>query len=131
MLSLEYAQSMGSLVESILERILKEIEAQPDISEIESQRLNTLCKSLHGLSKLFGDDPQETSFAKYVPSWFKFCFLSELLEASMADIMWMHQEGLLLEYSSNEIIGLIRALFSDSNLRAKNIDIIAAAKMEK
>ncbi|KAH9815574.1 Centromere/kinetochore Zw10-domain-containing protein [Melampsora americana] len=100
MLSLEYGQSMGSLVESILERILREIEAQPDISEIESQRLNVLCKSLHGLSNLFSDDPQETSFARYVPSWFKFCFLSELLEASMADIMWMHQEGLLLEYSA-------------------------------
>lgn len=44
-----------------------------------------------------------------------------------ADIMWMHQEGLLLEFSTHEIVGLIRALFSDSSLRAKNIDIITSS----
>lgn len=59
MLSLEYAQSMGHLVEAILRRTLEEIEAQTDISETESKQLNILCKSLHQLSDLFGDGAKQ------------------------------------------------------------------------
>jgi hypothetical protein len=43
---------------------------------------------------------------------------------SKADIMWMYQEGHLGEFSQQEIVGLIKALFADSHLRAKNIDLI-------
>ncbi|KAG0144181.1 hypothetical protein CROQUDRAFT_660349 [Cronartium quercuum f. sp. fusiforme G11] len=131
MLPSVYFESIGNLIENVLKRILNEIELQNDISEIESKQLNVLCKSLHNLSRLFirnnskeKEEEEESLIAKYVPNWFKFCFLSELLEASMADIMWMYQEGLLLEFSINEIIGLIKSLFSDSELRAKNIDIL-------
>ncbi|KAA1108902.1 hypothetical protein PGT21_028584 [Puccinia graminis f. sp. tritici] len=126
MLRSEYLKSLGSLVESVLERILNEIEEQPDIEENDSKQLNILCKSLHSLIHLFDLQPDfnHADIYRYVPSWFKFCFLSELLEASMADIMWMYQEGHLGEFSQQEIVGLIKALFADSHLRAKNIDLI-------
>lgn len=86
----------------------------------------------------------QSTIGRHVPEWFKYCFLSELLEASMAvsqlldhgicwlrrfaqDIMWMHGEGLLSEYSDREVVNLIQALFSESPLRTKNIDKILAA----
>jgi len=126
MLRSEYLRSLGSLVESVLQRILNEIEEQADIEESDSKQLNTICKSLHSLIDLFNLQPDfdPADIYRYLPSWFKFCFLSELLEASMADIMWMYQEGHLSEFSKQEIVGLIRALFADSHLRAKNIDLI-------
>lgn len=85
----------------VLLRVLDEIEDQTDISEEESIRLNRLCKMLHELESLFeGSEvsdpstyrrpsinltlfPSQTSVGREVPIWFKFVFLSELLEASM------------------------------------------------
>lgn len=115
--------------------------------------MNDLCKLLHELEGLFVvDDAQEvglrdprsihtkryrpltrgrslslrtqSSIASHVPVWFKFKFLSELLEASMADIMFLFNEGHLIDFSANELSKLIRALFADSALRTKNLEII-------
>ncbi|KAH9443619.1 hypothetical protein Pst134EA_032529 [Puccinia striiformis f. sp. tritici] len=129
MLRTEYLKSLGSLVEAVLRRILNEIEEQIDIEENDSKQLNSICKSLHSLINLFDLQPDfdHADIYRYVPSWFKFCFLSELLEASMAEIMWMYHEGHLSEFSQQEIIGLIKALFADSHLRAKNIDLILSS----
>lgn len=69
-------------------------------------------------------------------------FLSELLEASMvcddsirtsidqltsiqsikqADILFLFDNGHLVDFSTGEIAKLVRALFSDSPLRSKNL----------
>jgi hypothetical protein len=57
MLRSEYLKSLGSLVESVLQRILNEIEEQLDIEENDSKQLNILCKSLHSLIHLFDLQP--------------------------------------------------------------------------
>lgn len=95
-----FYSTLGNLVNDVLQRVLDEIMEQIDISEEESIRLNKLCKQLHDLEGLFEGDvvscatvplgnPAESSSIKQtsigieVPVWFKFVFLSELLEASM------------------------------------------------
>ncbi|GAA5851143.1 hypothetical protein JCM8547_004143 [Rhodosporidiobolus lusitaniae] len=112
--------TLGGLINEVLLRVLDEIETQTDISEDESIRLNQLCKMLHELESLF--DGSETSVGREVPVWFKFVFLSELLEASMADILFLFDHGHLVDFSPQEIVKLIRALFSDSPLRNRNIE---------
>lgn len=52
--------TLGSLVDDVLLRVLNEIEEQADISEVESIRLNKLCKVLHGLESLFLGGPVST-----------------------------------------------------------------------
>ncbi|GAA5969776.1 hypothetical protein JCM3765_003453 [Sporobolomyces pararoseus] len=116
--------TLGGLVNEVLLRVLDEIEDQTDISEEESIRLNRLCKMLHDLESLF--DGSETSVGREVPIWFKFVFLSELLEASMADILFLFDHGHLVDFSPQEIVRLIRALFSDSPLRNRNVEKILA-----
>ncbi|GAA6016544.1 hypothetical protein JCM11491_002356 [Sporobolomyces phaffii] len=116
--------TLGGLVNEVLLRVLDEIEDQTDISEDESIRLNRLCKMLHALESLF--DGSETSVGREVPIWFKFVFLSELLEASMADILFLFDHGHLVDFSPQEIVRLIRALFSDSPLRNRNVEKILA-----
>ncbi|GAA5824155.1 hypothetical protein JCM11251_001543 [Rhodosporidiobolus azoricus] len=111
--------TLGGLINEVLLRILDEIEDQADISEEESIRLNALCKMLHELESLF--EGSETSIGSEVPVWFKFVFLSELLEASMADIMFLFSERHLLDFTPQEIAKLMRALFADSALRNRNI----------
>ncbi|BGP08035.1 ribosome bioproteinsis protein ytm1 [Rhodotorula toruloides] len=114
--------TLGGLVNEVLLRVLDEIEDQTDISEAESVRLNKLCKMLHELESLF--DGSETTAGREVPVWYKFCFLSELLEASMADIMFLFDHSHLVDFSPQEIVKLIRALFADSPLRNQNIEKI-------
>ncbi|GAA5945607.1 hypothetical protein JCM1841_003914, partial [Sporobolomyces salmonicolor] len=113
--------TLGGLVNEVLLRVLDEIEDQTDISEEESIRLNKLCKMLHELEGLF-EGGEQTSVGREVPVWFKFVFLSELLEASMADILFLFDHGHLVDFSPQEIVKLIRALFADSPLRNRNIE---------
>lgn len=93
--------TLGGLVNEVLLRVLDEIEEQTDISEEESIRLNKLSKMLHDLEGLFDGSeviflhlteprdatltaiPAQTNVGREVPIWYKFSFLSELLEASM------------------------------------------------
>ncbi|KAG1808730.1 uncharacterized protein BJ212DRAFT_1449010 [Suillus subaureus] len=107
----KYYTAVGAIVEVSLQRILENILAIPDI-------LSELCRILAALEGLFVEDFSESSFVvSYVPSWLKFSYLSELLEASMADLTYLFEEGALL-------VKLVRALFADTPLRTKTLDKI-------
>ena len=94
---------MGILVNAVLLRFLVHIENQEDISEEASLRLNDLCKLLREVEDLFKDGEEvgrssekdgycsycyhQSTVPLHVPVWFKFKFLSELLEASMVSCL--------------------------------------------
>lgn len=60
--------------------------------------------------------------AIYVPNWFKFQYLVNILESSLADIKYLWVEGeLRLEFSADEVVDLIKALFAESDHRRKAI----------
>lgn len=48
--------------------------------------------------------------------------LSREQEASLADITYLFESGALIDFSVEEVATLIRALFSDTSLRASTID---------
>jgi len=122
-----YCKSIGSIIEETLSRVMDDILGLPDITEVESHSLNHLCKILGPLENLFvpgwGTD---TTVAMHVPSWLKYSYLQELLEASMADITYLFEEGDLIDFDVKELVNLVRALFSDTPLRAKTIEKISA-----
>lgn len=60
--------TLGALVNSVLLRVLTEIEDQEDISEEESIRLNKLCKSLHELETLFVGDNGSVRLCTALPT---------------------------------------------------------------
>lgn len=75
-----YYDALGSIVETALSRMLGDVLALEDITEVESHRLCELCHILNALEYLFVEDPEQPSFVvSYVPSWLKFSYLSELL----------------------------------------------------
>jgi centromere/kinetochore protein ZW10 len=119
-------QSIGSLLSTSVNKIIIDIEDLSDISEPESQRLATFCSEITKLEELFIPTSEsgaetETSTpltAVYVRNWLKFQYLVNILESSLADIKYMWKEGeLQLEFSSEEVIDLIVALFADSDHR--------------
>ncbi|KAI0773308.1 hypothetical protein BD413DRAFT_541034 [Trametes elegans] len=119
----KYYDALGAVVETAVSRVLGDVLALEDITEIESHRLSELCHTLNALEGLFVEDPNHPSFVvSYVPSWLKFSYLSELLEASIADISYLFEEGALVDFEINELVKLVRALFADTPLRANTIN---------
>jgi len=123
----KYFDALGTLVNFTLVRILGDILSLPDITEVESHRLSELCRILHSLEGLFIEDPEQPSFVvACVPAWLKFSYLSELLEASLADISYLFDEGALVDYETEELVKLVRALFADTPQRANMINKLVA-----
>ncbi|KAF9224001.1 hypothetical protein BS17DRAFT_795581 [Gyrodon lividus] len=121
----KYYVAVGIVVDGVLSRILDDILAIPDIPEVESHKLSELCRIMSALEGLFVENTTESSFVvSYVPSWLKFSYLSELLEASMADLTYLFEEGALVDFEIDELAKLVQALFADTPLRTKTLDKI-------
>ncbi|PIG88297.1 centromere/kinetochore protein zw10 [Aspergillus arachidicola] len=120
-------QSVGSLVSTVINKIIIEIEELGDISEAQSQQLVLFCNQVSKLENLFmpetADDKARVPMtAVYVRNWLKFQYLINILESSLADIKFLWLEGeLRLEFSADEVVDLIEALFAESEYRRKAI----------
>lgn len=119
-------QSLGSLVSTALTKFINDIEDMSDIAEDESRKLHGYCVSLATLSQHFqtqdGSGETRDMAGIYTPNWFKFQYLSEILDGSLADIKYFWTDGeLKLEMEGEEVIGLIEALFAPSEHRRKAI----------
>ncbi|KAI0033922.1 hypothetical protein K488DRAFT_69507 [Vararia minispora EC-137] len=127
----KYFTAVGGLVDAALSRVLEDILALSDITEVESHRLSELCRIFNALEGLFLDDPKLPSLVvAHVPSWLKFSYLSELLEASLADTTYLFGEGALVDFEVDELIKLVKALFAETPQRASLIQKLAAGHPE-
>ncbi|KAG8678618.1 hypothetical protein FRC08_017636 [Ceratobasidium sp. 394] len=123
----KYYIALGALVDDVLVRVTEDILAMPDIPETESHRLHDICRIVHAFESLFIIEGDTTSSVTlHVPSWFKYSYLSELLEASLADIRHLFDIGALVDFSEQDLAHLIRALFSDSPKRQELVDRVLA-----
>ncbi|KZV65179.1 hypothetical protein PENSPDRAFT_655986 [Peniophora sp. CONT] len=125
-----YFTATGALVDAALARVLEDVLALPDITEDESHRLSELCRVMNALEGLFIDaeDPEQPSrVVAHVPSWLKFSYLSELLEASLADVDYLFNEGALVDFERDELVRLVRALFAESPARETLVARIQSA----
>ncbi|EED15255.1 conserved hypothetical protein [Talaromyces stipitatus ATCC 10500] len=121
-------QAMGSLLSSVINKVIIDVEDLSDISETESQALVTFCNKLSTLEDIFIPESGvgATSMAAvYVRNWLKFQYLINILESSLADIKFLWTEGELhLEFSAEEVVELITALFAESDHRRRTISEI-------
>ncbi|KAF8517993.1 Centromere/kinetochore Zw10-domain-containing protein [Hysterangium stoloniferum] len=117
-----YFRAVGLVVDEALFRIMDDIFSLQDIPEADSERLSDLCESLTPLEELFVYAPDEQSAAgMHVPLWFKFSYLSWLIKGSIADISYLFDRGVLVDYEIDELIRLLRALFAETPLRESTI----------
>ncbi|KEF53806.1 uncharacterized protein A1O9_10207 [Exophiala aquamarina CBS 119918] len=127
-------QSTGAILEMVVGKVIYAIEDMDDISEPESQRLTTFCQQIAALDDLFPHDDTLTGHPVsttpvYVPIWFRFQYLIQILESSLVDIKYLWTEGeLSLEFSQKEVVSLIQALFAESRHRREAINSILAKK---
>ena len=125
-------QSLGSLLSTVTNKIVVDIEDMPDISEPESQQLTTYCNRIATLEDLFlptttpptaaaASRPQANEqdpiplTALYASHWLKFRYLASILESPLVDIKLLWTEGELgLEFDTEELVDLVMALFADT-----------------
>jgi centromere/kinetochore protein ZW10 len=119
-------QSLGTLLSHVTRKLVSDIlelaDAPAGISEPESKQLKAYLDSVAKLASLFsvqdGNGEERTLVHVYTPSWLRFVYLGELLEASLADIKFLWTEGeLSLEFEADEVVELIQALFAESEHR--------------
>lgn len=128
--------SIGTLLAEALKQFTNDILAQEDIGEEESKRLKRYADELASCQDLFpdptgqpADDEPRSKVGLYVRNWFRFQYLAEVLESSLADIKYLWTEGeLSLEFGNDEIADLVKALFADSDLRRKAVADIMRAR---
>ena len=126
-------QSLGSLLSTVMDKMIVDIEDMSDISEPESQQLAAYCNRIAALETLFPPAPQSSTdrtdaahpqdngqdpvplTAVYASHWRKFQYLANILESSLVDIKYLWTEGELgLEFDTEELVDLIVALFADT-----------------
>jgi centromere/kinetochore protein ZW10 len=129
-------QSVGSLLSKVIDKTVQDIEDMEDITEPESQRLASFCTQISELGDLFiqADQPRSGVEAVplttvYVSNWLRFQYMANILESSLVDIKYLWMEGeLSLEFSAEEVVDLIRALFAESPNRRNAIADIRRSK---
>ena len=124
-------QSIGSLVSTVVDKVMRDILDMEDIEDSESQRLASFCNQVSALDDLFvsgkpqqlGEDAKQEQDSVphtfvYVPSWLRFQYLANILESSLVEIkyLWGKSE-LKMEFSADEVVDLIRALFAETRQR--------------
>ncbi|RMD44344.1 hypothetical protein DV735_g860, partial [Chaetothyriales sp. CBS 134920] len=130
-------QSVGALVNLVINKFISDIEEMDDISAPQSEKLVSFASHITSLGDLFvakppantaSDEDQSVPMtAVYVTSWLKFQYLINILDSSLVDINFLWTEGeLSLEFSADEVVDLIKALFQESSHRKKAIATIKA-----
>ncbi|KAH8731502.1 hypothetical protein GQ44DRAFT_746225 [Phaeosphaeriaceae sp. PMI808] len=121
-------QSLGSLVSTALTKFIDDVEEMSDIAEDESKKLHSYCH--FQTTDDNGEVRDMTSI--YTPNWFKFQYLGEILDSSLADIKYFWTDGeLKLEMDGEEVVGLMEALFAPSDHRRRAIAEIRRTSIKR
>ncbi|KGB79864.2 hypothetical protein CNBG_5702 [Cryptococcus deuterogattii R265] len=112
---------LGYLVNHLTSRISTSVLSLVDITEIESNRLTELLRLVYPLESLFG---ASGGAVEYVGGWLKFCYIAEILQANLVDITYLLDQGALVDFTADELVPLIKALFATSDKRDNVIERI-------
>ncbi|VVT58330.1 uncharacterized protein SAPINGB_P006152 [Magnusiomyces paraingens] len=118
-------KALGVLLEYIATEIIRDIEAQENISEEESMELGKLIKVVVSLERVV-EDPEGVGppHLDYTPSWIKLQSLARVLESNQETILHMLRNNELVDFSAKELDHLIQALFAPSEYRNQTIATI-------
>ncbi|KAI7863111.1 Centromere/kinetochore Zw10-domain-containing protein, partial [Spinellus fusiger] len=115
-----FIEMMGSLVDTIICLLIRMVEDMTDIGADESTLIARALNSLAQLVSVFdvpGKDATDSDVIQVVPHWQKFWLLKDMLEMSMRDITEAYRRHTLVMFSTDELVGLICALFANTERR--------------
>lgn len=121
-----YLETVGSLLNSVLEHVVKSVVGMEDIASTLSEELAQVFEKVVDQAVNIFDIPACSSDARilasdYVAKWRKFCELKNLLRFNLREVMdrWADGRGPLAAcFMPDELKRLIRALFQNTDRRA-------------
>jgi len=117
-----YCRSIGMLADTGLLGFISQVQDLEDMSSVETQQLRNLFEPvLATMPNIFVKvaSKKRCETTEYMPSWKKFDSLVLMLDAGMKDIIARYKEDKLPGWNSQEVRNFIKAVFSNSDLRAK------------
>lgn len=119
-------QAVGSLVDAVSTKVIKDVMDMPSIGADESYNIASMIDKITGLDDLFppirtADSEAEGSFdipstSQYVPSWLRLGYLSQVLQSNLRDLRYLWMEGeLSLYFTLEEVLDLIDVSFEDNS----------------
>eukprot|EP00051_Salpingoeca_urceolata_P017572 m.241060 g.241060 ORF g.241060 m.241060 type:complete len:761 (+) comp18993_c0_seq1:124-2406(+) len=119
---------IGSLTNAAVATVVHEVLALADISEQETHQLFDLLgftetSVLNKVWQCEADQDLPADVLSFVPVWPKFRFVRHCLKSSLAEITDEWQRG-QRALAADELAGLVRALFSNTDRRAKALQLI-------
>lgn len=130
-------QSTGALLATVISKFITEVTELEDISEAQSHRLAEFTSQITSLQDLFvsslpapqGEADPIPLTAVYVSNWLKLQYLAQILESSLVDIEYLWKEGeLALEFTAEEVVDLVKALFAESPRRKAALAAVRSAR---
>ncbi|XP_050044509.1 centromere/kinetochore protein zw10 homolog [Dermacentor andersoni] len=121
-----YLETVGSLLNSVLEHVVKSVVGMEDIASTLSEELAQVFEKVVDQAVNIFDIPACSSDGRilasdYVATWRKFCELKNLLRFNLREVMdrWADGRGPLAAcFMPDELKRLIRALFQNTDRRA-------------
>ena len=118
-----YERIMGYLVECILRSAVAPVQEADVIAATAATDIGRIFRSLSKCKDVL-IDTQEENVLRMVPSYKKFCVLTELLDFSISEVMeWLPRKK-FSSFTSAELTALIKALFDDSERRQNILNLI-------
>ncbi|RCH98033.1 hypothetical protein CU097_011742 [Rhizopus azygosporus] len=127
-----FTDILGRVIDSLLNRLIGDIE---DLTDIGAEESHVIARTLNSIAQLVGvfDHPKhgeatDSYVSQLVPNWQKFWLLKDILEMSMREIMDAFRRGQLHMFAKSELEHLLCALFADTELRRTNIEEIKSGQ---
>ncbi|CAO3664758.1 unnamed protein product [Rhizopus microsporus] len=127
-----FTDILGRVIDSLLNRLIGDIE---DLTDIGAEESHVIARTLNSVAQLVGvfDHPKhgeatDSYVSQLVPNWQKFWLLKDILEMSMREIMDAFRRGQLHMFAKSELEHLLCALFADTELRRTNIEEIKSGQ---
>ncbi|RHZ75888.1 hypothetical protein Glove_208g66 [Diversispora epigaea] len=120
----EYYSALGTLIDTSLIIMIDNLEDLYDISAEESHQLNLIYSKLFILENLF----EPNTIGNHTGSWKRYRQITDILELSFAEIMNRFRASELDCFTTDELEGLICALFADTPLREQNLQEITETR---
>lgn len=113
-----YYGAVGSLVDVIADRLLATVIRLEDISSVQTQKLRGLFEPVLLTAPQHFEKVGGAAIAEHVATWVRFNDVYEVLDAGLRDIVAKYKAK-VYAVSAAELRSLIKAIFSNSELRAK------------
>lgn len=122
-----YVRVMGRVIDALLMSVIQEMLEPIDISVDESAKMHDLTHNLLPDLAPILEEEGVKELERYIPSWGTAGQVIEMMNLGLRDIMKRVRQGYLSHLTRAQVSRLVRALFSDTELRTQSLQELSTS----